>query len=1380
MKLNKRKRRGPQLKKKSVKRYDVGGGIPENVGELLAALSAYEAPPPPSFPSMSGDPDLVENRRMRFLQEYPQEYPEGGLRDPNVAESTAAPLPLDPIQARELNQTANVLRQARELQREEQDARPLTDAALNIAEISPAPDRNYLRDALYGLANPLTFLRNVGVGSDTHFPSRSEMVADQRQRGFDPYEFMVGFNPVSVRAGLSDAVLEEEHGEYYLPLMALLMKNSAALASGFPRVAETNALGNPIRYEYMAPESRLFPNQRFQDILNRYGRRGGAEAEAAAELGAAEAGVARTAGIDAAAQQGALPASPQFPRLERTSFESDTRAAVSGFKIFKERGQNIPYSKLRNLSQEELYDLAPSGSQVRSDRFVELLEMEMQRKFNEVYNPRGTYTLQENKQQIPALMIDGELQKRANKKGLISKGQMAQFLNKGGLSTFDREVLSEALRSVSTTTGKKGQEFYNLNEVRREAADLLNSRFDEDEVQTYSRYGFDNLAGPSADVQDIGTQLIIADRDNPLAVNYIGKSSGHWTSVSPDVVAHYRGFQRTGESETLYIGEMQSDVAQRGRFLQDSRDYVKDFPRDLMAYEYRDGNTEFTYRFPPDAYNTFLGMRSTNQARNPQEIMRDAPLQFDADDLAPNFKEHLSEIASHGVMSPENGYLYDPDWWTEAANKLENLFGDFRGLNRDAKRITETLYQEVFKGYERANPQYVGEYASAVDFELPNIAQEMAIVADDIVEALEANDVNPPGTFTDANIASVYDEGVEKFQQLLETYEGVSNELAEVFTDANMRNVSTDLRRRSPLLNEDLQKAFVKNQDEFLLSQIIANNRTYDVIRFPTGSTTAAIQGYVNSPASVQRQIEATQTDLDNYNDAIRGAESQIDSDVGEFNGFPTLFRNGQLTDFGRQVEALGPGVQQLLFGAKVTDGGAPAFTEIGAYNNAKGTFYSSNFEQLRSDPSRTDFRIFNGTVDKQTQGDVHMYNFLTFMHKLRNGQVGRTLEQGVEQKLNDRLTAQFYPDADGRIVSQNFVTAVQNEDPALAEQLSEFARDYEFSYTIDALTADVANFNRRNPRGAGPFSDGEPVSVPRLDEQQYLDGSWARHPAYEAYVAEKGAEGFYMGVVNDFTKFLRHKGHFSNNFSQLTATTEETVDYYINNFVHQTLPNAALQGDLDAATRHSQEVKDNLGVLYGQTGSSLGWDAGTQYGMHQKPIYMPVGSTSPLQMTVDELRQFLVNKSNELAAATRIPSSTPPGTDGQMAVGALRRNIENLGYGLQKGATSVQNISAKETHLQNLQQQLDDIRRGVGVSDSHKTVMKSYDRLPKVAKKLGYDLKPVTDDYGNTWFELKVPQSVRNKSSEIRGYAEGGRIKIKKRKPHKLKKRKPHNLIKR
>ena len=75
---------------------------------------------------------------------------------------------------------------------------------------------------------------------------------------------------------------------------------------------------------------------------------------------------------------------------------------------------------------------------------------------------------------------------------------------------------------------------------------------------------------------------------------------------------------------------------------------------------------------------------------------------------------------------------------------------------------------------------------------------------------------------------------------------------------------------------------------------------------------------------------------------------------------------------------------------------------------------------------------------------------------------------------------------------------------------------------------------------------------------------------------------------------------------------------------------------------------------------------------------------------------------------------------------------------------------------------------------------MKSYDRLPKVAKKLGYDLKPVTYDYGNTWFELKVPQSVRNKSSEIRGYAEGGRIKIKKRKPHKLKKRKPHNLIKR
>lgn len=76
--------------------------------------------------------------------------------------------------------------------------------------ISQAPDRNYMEDILYALANPMSAIRSSGVGSDMHLPTRGEMMADQQRRGFDPMEFVVGLNPASSAAAITQAVRDAD------------------------------------------------------------------------------------------------------------------------------------------------------------------------------------------------------------------------------------------------------------------------------------------------------------------------------------------------------------------------------------------------------------------------------------------------------------------------------------------------------------------------------------------------------------------------------------------------------------------------------------------------------------------------------------------------------------------------------------------------------------------------------------------------------------------------------------------------------------------------------------------------------------------------------------------------------------------------------------------------------------------------------------------------------------------------------------------------------------------------------------------------------------------------------------------------------------------
>jgi hypothetical protein len=57
--------------------------------------------------------------------------------------------------------------------------------------------------------------------------------------------------------------------------------------------------------------------------------------------------------------------------------------------------------------------------------------------------------------------------------------------------------------------------------------------------------------------------------------------------------------------------------------------------------------------------------------------------------------------------------------------------------------------------------------------------------------------------------------------------------------------------------------------------------------------------------------------------------------------------------------------------------------------------------------------------------------------------------------------------------------------------------------------------------------------------------------------------------------------------------------------------------------------------------------------------------------------------------------------------------------------------------------------------------IMKGYDRLPKALKKHGLDATKVSDDVGNTWWEVDIPARLGEGVGEIRAYKKGGKFRI-------------------
>ena len=55
--------------------------------------------------------------------------------------------------------------------------------------------------------------------------------------------------------------------------------------------------------------------------------------------------------------------------------------------------------------------------------------------------------------------------------------------------------------------------------------------------------------------------------------------------------------------------------------------------------------------------------------------------------------------------------------------------------------------------------------------------------------------------------------------------------------------------------------------------------------------------------------------------------------------------------------------------------------------------------------------------------------------------------------------------------------------------------------------------------------------------------------------------------------------------------------------------------------------------------------------------------------------------------------------------------------------------------------------------------IMKGYDRLPKALKKHGLDATKVTDNAGNSWWEVDIPARLGEGVGEIRAYRKGGQV---------------------
>jgi hypothetical protein len=87
------------------------------------------------------------------------------------------------------------------------------------------------------------------------------------------------------------------------------------------------------------------------------------------------------------------------------------------------------------------------------------------------------------------------------------------------------------------------------------------------------------------------------------------------------------------------------------------------------------------------------------------------------------------------------------------------------------------------------------------------------------------------------------------------------------------------------------------------------------------------------------------------------------------------------------------------------------------------------------------------------------------------------------------------------------------------------------------------------------------------------------------------------------------------------------------------------------------------------------------------------------------------------------------------------------------------EDIAEYEQALERIQSKTEHLGRVNASTQATQGIMKGYDNLPKSLKKHGLDATKVTDDAGNTWWEVDIPARLGEGVGEIRAYNKGGQV---------------------
>lgn len=115
-----------------------------------------------------------------------------------------------------------------------------------------------------------------------------------------------------------------------------------------------------------------------------------------------------------------------------------------------------------------------------------------------------------------------------------------------------------------------------------------------------------------------------------------------------------------------------------------------------------------------------------------------------------------------------------------------------------------------------------------------------------------------------------------------------------------------------------------------------------------------------------------------------------------------------------------------------------------------------------------------------------------------------------------------------------------------------------------------------------------------------------------------------------------------------------------------------------------------------------------------------------------------------------------------QASATGQKLNVNAAGFvqALQARANSIKtDIHTYSTYLERIKSQKEHLSRINASEQATQGIMKGYDRLPKALKKHGLDATKVTDDAGNTWWEVDIPARLGEGVGEIRAYRKGGQV---------------------